>query len=215
MENLRFANARSPQAVALNELLDRRAALAGELRDVETASRFVSTERVAASEELASLERARAGGQAGLEAAITKSEKRLTKAKAEAEQPRAERIGGMRAALRDVDAKIARHVAENYDALSGELEEDARASAARVDAALGEVVAAFTAREHTAARVSVLAGAIRTVRPGEVERSRVEPAARACSDALDRGGETPPTLKIDPRQPRPGMVLADETPAWT
>lgn len=130
--------------------------------------------------------------------------------------PWAERISGLRQALRSVDNELGTFVQSHFDSLSNELAQDARDAARRVDDSLAEVVAAFQARERLAEHASALASIIHRVRPGDITRTRpkVEAAVRAASDALDAGGERAPLIEHDPRQPRHGVPALEEE-AWT
>ena len=68
-------------------------------------------------------------------------------------------------------------------------------------------MAAYHERERIAREISGLASLAGRVRPGDVSRTRAEQLARAASDLLQAGGEEPPTLDRDPRQPRHGELV--------
>ena len=194
---LHFENPRTDAAKELNRLLARRAEVAAMLGDAERAGRFASEAAQVASSELAALERRRLGGD-DMDAAIRRAEKRLAVARGDAAQPWSERVSGGRAALRDADSAIARHVSAHFDALAGELEEDGRAVADRADSLLHELGAVYAEREATVARWTALitAGDGR-VRPGTIPYSKLEPVAREAERVLMAGGEVAPA----PRQP--------------
>jgi hypothetical protein len=197
---LRIAAPRSGAAHELTRLVERRAALAEQARDIDRRLTFASDDVGRASATLEAVERRRFGGE-DVSAEARKAETALAKARAEAVEPWAQRGAGARAALKDADAEIRRFVGENYDSLAGEVEQDARDAAERVDAALGELVAAYREREAIVGRFNVLIGAVGRVEPGMVPFSRCEPVVRAAERVLEAGGEVPPIPKRDPRGP--------------
>jgi hypothetical protein len=74
------------------------------------------------------------------------------------------------------------------------------------------VVAVFQERERIAGELSTLVSTVVRVHPGDVTYPRADQAARAASDLIESGGEAPPVLRRDPREPRHGM-LADASVA--
>jgi len=63
------------------------------------------------------------------------------------------------------------------------------------------LVSAYHERERLAHEISALASPVGRVSPGDVSYSPAEQAVRAAS-ALVEGGEEPPRLRHDPREPR-------------
>lgn len=118
----------------------------------------------------------------------------------------------------DLDANIAAHVAPSFDALAEELAADGQAAATRVDDAARALIDAYGERQGVEQRVFTLAGAIRNPRPGDVRRTRAEAVVAEAEKLLQAGGEAPPALLADPRQPRHGTVAAEfpeAVDAWT
>jgi hypothetical protein len=68
------------------------------------------------------------------------------------------------------------------------------------------VVAAHAERERIATEISSLAPMVGRVHPGDVSRSKAEALVRSAGDLVMAGGEEPPRLKRDPREPRSGML---------
>lgn len=213
-DRVKFPAPRSDAARTLNELVERRAGLYGELRDAEARAAIAPKAQLAASAELSALIARRAGGEAGLDGKIKAAERKVAAFRQEAGEPWPERLGGLRSALRSADADVAKHVAEHYDELAGELEADAEAVKRRADRALEEVIAAYLEREHHVERVHALISAtgIR-VRPGTVPWSKLEPVAKLAEEVLAGDGERAPVPRYDPRQPQHGAPIPEEAPA--
>ena len=117
-----------------------------------------------------------------------------------------------RAGRRDADRRLAPFVGENLDALLAELTEEGAATAASVDAACHALVSAFHGRQQVESRLTALCALVRTPRVGDVGRTRAEQVVREAGKLLEAGGEMPPALRADPRQPRYAetLVEADE-----
>jgi hypothetical protein len=81
-----------------------------------------------------------------------------------------------------------------------------------VDPAAQELRAAFENREQVAARVGALTAPVRVPHPGDIERSRMEPATNAARALLKSGGERAPRLRIDPRRPRGDGAMITPAP---
>ena len=109
---------------------------------------------------------------------------------------------GSRRALGDHDQVIAVFIGERFDELLEALHREADDAARRADLAAQELLAAFENREQVAARVGALTAAVRVPRPGDIERSRMEPATNAARALMESGGERAPRLRIDPRRRR-------------
>jgi hypothetical protein len=77
--------------------------------------------------------------------------------------------------------------------------------AEKINAVAEAIVQAFAEREAIANHIAQLASqAGGRVRPGDVSRTGAEEVANAARRLLGQGGEVPPTLDRDPRQPRHG-----------
>jgi hypothetical protein len=200
--NLDFPAPRGEAAQALNELVAARRRLDDRLDEVGEQQRRASEEVVRASEALSELERRGAGGEAISAEQRRKAEAALNKARIEAGEPWGERITGLRAAGRDADAAVARFVGEHLNELLAEIGEDAEAAAADVDRACHRLVEAYGRRMEVDRQITVLAGQVRPVRPGDVRPTRAEEAVAAAAKLLQQGGEQAPTLVTDPREPR-------------
>jgi hypothetical protein len=92
--------------------------------------------------------------------------------------------------------------------LAAALEEEGAAVAAELTEAAEAVVAAYRKREAVAGEISHLAAMTGRVLPGDVSRSRAEALAKEAAALVQAGGEEPPVLKRDPRQPRHGAAAA-------
>ena len=123
-----FPHPRSEAAARLVELAARRRELVSVIADSERAARFASEDRVQAEDALREAERARLSGR-GDQATVTRAEKALARAKAEASEPWATRTDAAKLALRERDVEIAGFASEHYEPLRQELAEDAEAAA--------------------------------------------------------------------------------------
>src|SRR4051812_48701659 len=118
---LRCPSPRSAASRALNELLEEREALAAKVADAERSGRYASSERLQASAALQAIERRRATADDVSDAEVKTAEKKLAATTAREREPWAERAAGLRAGLRDLDARVAAHVRESFDALADEI----------------------------------------------------------------------------------------------
>ncbi len=166
-------------------------------------SREAARALAAASDALVEFER-----HGGRTAARTKLEEALARAKGRAAEPWQERIEGARRAGRDTDAKRQRFVAEHLTELVEVLEGDGAVATRDLNEHAERVLQAFRERERIAGEVSALASMVGRVLPGDVSRSAAEQLAHAAAAFLERGGEIPPTLERDPRQPRHAEAVA-------
>ena len=161
------------------------------------------------SNELAELERQRAS-EAVPDNKVRAVEKALAAARARAGEPWAERIAGAREAARQADDAAKRHATTHYEELAQELRAEAEAAAARVDAAMADVLAARS--EHTAvsARASALVvGAGGRNSYGMVPASRIDGVAREIDSVmLQHGGERAPAPPDSIRPPYAEEVMA-------
>jgi chromosome segregation ATPase len=118
------------------------------------------------------------------------------------------RIEGARHGLRDADVEVARFVGENLRELVDGLEADARLVAEKINAAAEAIVAGLAEREAIASQISALASRVGRVHTGDVYRSAAEEVANAARKLLGQGGEVPPELRRDPREPRHAQAAA-------
>lgn len=139
----------------------------------------------------------------------TKLEQKLAAARARAQEPWPERRAGAEEAGRDADNAIGRFITENLDGLLGELQEEGEAAAAGVSAAANALIGAFHERMAVEARLTALCALIRPARPGDIQPTHAEQLVREATTLLRAGGEPPPTLRVDPRQPRHGATLTE------
>lgn len=212
MESLRFPASVGPASSELNALLDRRGELASRLADIESSARAAVIEQREASDALAALERRRAPGD-DVDDEAKRAEKNLAAAKEKANEPWAERIAGLRHAVRDHNQAVQQHIAASYPELAAELADEATEAARAVDDAIRELDRCYQAREQVHARFdAMIAAAVGRSEPGLVPPSRVQALASAGADVLLQGGERPPIARRDPRQPVAGQVVAE---AWS
>jgi hypothetical protein len=94
---------RSAEAVELSRLVDERLALDARIDAIEEAQRTAWETLRRLSAELAELERRAAGGDKVTDSERTKLEQKLAAARARAQEPWAERRGGLELAARDAD----------------------------------------------------------------------------------------------------------------
>jgi hypothetical protein len=198
----------TPEWKAIADLLSRRDELTGAVERIDEAQRAATRSVQEAAQALADLERRAASGEDVSAAQRKRAEDELSKARARAAEPWAERRKGANAAVADLDARVHGFVIEHFDALAEALHETGQALAREVDRAAGDLVAAHAEREDCARRLSALASMIARVRPGDVSASNADEAAQAAS-ALLVSGEVAPVLRHDPRQPRHGELLAE------
>jgi hypothetical protein len=208
---VRFEDPRGAESAELSRLIDERLALDDRLDAIGEQQRSAAQNVQRLSDSLAELERRAAGGDKVTDSERTKLEHELAAARAKAHEPWAERAAGVQSAARDGDQQISLFIEENLDQLLGELSEDAEAAANAVDTAAHRLVAAFHERMLVESRVTALCALIRTPRPGDVVPTRAEQAVREATRLLQTGGENAPLLHADPRQPRHGARIPDET----
>jgi hypothetical protein len=183
------------------ELVEQRRRATARVAELEAQARASQHVLAAAREALVD------AGAAGATAAKLKTlEQDFADAKAAAEKPWAERVEGARRAVRDVQAEVQRYVGDNLTELVAALEADGEVAAGRVSEAAGQLVAAFEERERIAREIGQLAALTGRVLPSDVSRSRAEEVVRAAQALGLAGGERPPTLTRDPREPRYGEV---------
>jgi hypothetical protein len=136
-------------------------------------------------------------------------EQQLAEARSAAEKPWPERIEGARRTVRDLDDERQAYVGQHLAELVAVLEEEGRAAADDLDAAAKAVVAAFGERQRVDQAISQLAAMVGRPRPGDVARSHGDAVVREANALLDAGGEVPPRLLHDPREPRHAGSLAE------
>lgn len=192
----------TPAWQELAELLERRAALAARVDQLEQQQRAAHEDANRAAAAVAEAERVGTPDTKGLDAT-------LAKARGRAAEPWAERRAGARRAMFDHDALIQRFTVERYAELQAGLREQGEAARTAVDDAAGQLVAAHGAWEGIAGRMSALASSIAPVRPGDWVRARAERAAGEAARLLDNGGELVPDVR-DPRAPRHQQPAQDD-----
>ena len=184
----------------LAELLDRRAALAGRVDELERLQRAANVDATTAATAVANAERAALAGE-DAPADTKRLDGVLAKARSRANEPWSERRAGAQRAVADHDAAIQRFVTSHYGDLQAGLREQGEAAASAVDGAAGRLVEAHAQWEDVASRMIALASSIRPTRPGDWVRARAEHAASEAAKVLDNGGESLPDVR-DPRAPR-------------
>ena len=182
-------------------LTDRRKQASARIDELEREWQAANIALVQARRDLVEFER-----QCGPAAERRTLEMKLVEAEAKAAQPWRERIEGARRGVDDLDAERQRFIADQLDALVAECEAEGEAAAARLTDAARQMVDAYLEREQIAGQIAVLASSVGRVRPGDVSRSRAEEVVRAANGMLLDGGEEPPVLRRDPREPRHGQV---------
>lgn len=202
MESLDIPDApSSPAWTELSKLMDRRAALAARIDDLDAVQREANDQAARAAAAVSEAERAGEPDTKRLDSA-------LSKARARANEPWAERRAGARQALADHDnAIIGVFVRERFDDLHAGLAEQGEAAAPAVNAAAGELVSAHARWQEISSRMVSLSSALGPMRPGDYSRSLSERAAGEAGRLLDEGGEEAPTCR-DPRAPRHGQPVA-------
>jgi hypothetical protein len=149
------------------------------------------------------LTRVQIGGPAAERA---KLEKALTDTEARASERWPERIEGARQSIRDAQQQVQVFTAEHLSELVADLEQEGEVAAANVTAAAEAVVTAHQERERIAGEMGALVSQVARPRPGDVSYSRADQVVRAASDLIQAGGEEPPRLRRDPRQPTHGAI---------
>lgn len=193
---------RDSAAEGMARLVEQRERARARVDELEAAQREATAAAEQASVNLVELER-RGVSPAGRRA---KLEQTLAEAKARAAEPWAERVEGARQRARDAHTEVQRFVAERLDELVENLEADGRIAAQALTDAAEAMLAAYAERERVAREIAETCPLTARVAPGDVSRSKAEPLARAAADLIQGGGEEPPRLLRDPRQPRHGLV---------
>jgi hypothetical protein len=195
---------------ALDELAEhqrRRDELQRDIRDAEVKTQFASSDLLQASAALAEAERRRIGGDATAQD-VAKAEKRLAEARrAQAIDVSTERLQGMRAAVRDLDAAIGRFAQENYSALRNEHTEQAVAAAQAIDRAVAGLVQAFAHRQAVDAAGLALWSLVARPVPRLTAESGAQRIAAEAAALLDAGPDAPPVLPADFR---PEQVVEEQ-----
>jgi hypothetical protein len=187
-------------------LVDLRSRANARVEELEGQARAAGQAVVEASAALAEFER-----KGGRPADRRQLEQELAAAKQRAEEPWHERVEGARAALRDADEQLRQYQAQHLNELVEALEADGRIVASKIDAACEAVVTAYSERERIAHEISAVASQVGRIHFGDISFSRAEALAREARTLIQEGGEVPPTLRRDPRQPRLGEpAVADE-----
>jgi hypothetical protein len=198
----RFDAPRSEAAKQLAALVKVRHDLGGQEAAINQQEREAHDNARRLAAELTDLERRVAVGEQVSAQARTKAEQTLVKARIAAHEPWAERRAGVQAAIRDQEHAILQFVAENLDELVAEIEEDGQDAAQALNRACRAVEDAYLQRMACEQRLTSVVGMVRIPRPGEIAFTRAEEVRRAAVALLMAGGEQPPTLKVDPREPR-------------
>jgi hypothetical protein len=174
-----FTEPRTPASTEFAALVTRRDDAARRVRDLEAAQRQASADAVAAAEAVSDAERQEGHGEPVTDAERKRRERELIKARERRAEPWPERITGARRAVAECEREILAHAGAHYDELMAELEQDARAAAERVNAALHELRAAYEARQHEDQRVNrLITLATGNNRPGLVMWSKLEKIAQ-------------------------------------
>jgi hypothetical protein len=189
-------------AERLAELLAERERIRTRVAEVDSQQREATAAAQQASDELIELERK--GGRPG--AQRSKLEQTLAEARARAAEPWAERIEGARQRARDAHGAVQRFVGEHLTELVESREVNGRIAAQALTDAAQAILAAHAERERVAREIAELCSLVARVSPGDVSYSRAEGLARAAGDLLQAGGEEPPVLQRDPREPRHGLL---------
>jgi chromosome segregation ATPase len=196
----------TPTAEAMARIVDQRDRTSARVDELEREARAAGEGLTAARAALVESER-----QGGRAAQRRQLEQALAEAKAKASEPWAERIEGARQAVRDADRKLQEFQGEHLSELVEALEADGKIATAELDAAAEALVQAFGKREEIARQIGAVASQVGRTHPGDVTFTTAQAVAEAARELLQRGGETPPTLRRDPRQPRLGQpAAADE-----
>jgi hypothetical protein len=202
------ASMSTPTAEAMARLVDQRSSASARVEEIEREARASAS--AAAEAAAAVVEFERRGGPA---AERRKLEDQLSRAKSRAAEPWHERHAGAEQRVRDVDEELRRYQAENLTELMEALEADGAIAAADLTTHAEGVVEAFARREEIARQIAVLAGSVGRIFPGDVSGTNAQQLVDAASALIQAGGEIPPTLQRDPRQPRHGQVAAVEESA--
>jgi chromosome segregation ATPase len=198
----------APTAEAMARLVDQRARASARVEAVGREAREAAAEAAEASAQLAEFERK--GGPATQR---RKLEDQLIRAKSRAAEPWHERHAGAEQRVRDADQELRQYQAEHLSELIEALEADGAIAAADLTTHAEGVVEAFARREEIARQIGLTAQAVGRIHPGDVSATNAQQLVDAASALIQAGGEIPPTLQRDPRQPRHGQVAAVEESA--
>lgn len=187
---------------SLADLIARRGELTAAVDRLDHDQRAAGEAARRASAAVADLQRRTLGGETIPASRVKTAEQELSRARSRASEPWQERRQGATAAIVDADRAISTFVIGRFDDLVAGLVAQGEQAAQAIDDAAARLLQAHAERAAIANRMSSLASLVRAVRPGDVSRSRAERAAHAAQALLDGGGEVPPSLRHDPRQPR-------------
>jgi hypothetical protein len=98
--------------------------------------------------------------------------------------------------------------AQHLDELADGLERDGEIAAAKRDRRRRGRDRGAPGAERIAGEIGALVSKIARVRPGDVSFSRADELFRAAADLIQAGGEEPPRLRRDARQPVHGASEA-------
>jgi hypothetical protein len=193
---LRTIEPRSQASATLRELLDELDRLRRRLDQLAHEERRAHADAREAATVVADLERAAAIGEnPSVEAAQT-AERALAEARQRASQAWPERRRGIGDAIAAAEAAVQRHVSAYFGELTGEVADDARGAAERVNAAAEELVAAHRNVTDVERRLIALLGqVVSQPRPNSVTSARCELVVQETQTFLMRGGEIPPAIK--------------------
>jgi chromosome segregation ATPase len=161
--------------------------------EVGRQAREASAELAAAREQLTEFERKGDGRPVDRR----KLEQRLAETEARATEPWRERRAGAERGAQDARTAVARYAAEHLDELVAAIEEDGRAAAQQVDHAAEQFLHAVERRAEVDRQLTGTVALTRRMRPGTVARAKSDEAVREVQRMLERGGEAPPTLRIE------------------
>jgi hypothetical protein len=189
----------------LMALVSKRDKANGRIGEVDAEQRQAVQEREAARSALIEFERKGGGRRAErneLETALNDAERHA------AERWGERREGAIRAA-RDAQHAVQVFTGEHLDELVAAKEQEGELPAGRLVEHAQAIVDAFAERERIATEINALVTTAGIqVRPGDVTFSRAEPLVNAARNFVMSGGEEPPRLRRDPREPVLGAPVA-------
>jgi hypothetical protein len=209
LESVSSDTALSPQETlaGLEQARDRASARVDQL---ENQQRGAAEAAALASGVVADLERRQIGGEKIAAATRRQAEDALARARAEAGQPWAEKIAGAQAARRDAHQRVQAYIGEHLDQLVAAEAAEGEVVTAKLNDLAQAIVETFAERETSAGRIAALVSTVARIEPGDISRSRAEALVQAARALIDGGGEEPPRLLRDPRQPRLGVAAPAE-----
>jgi hypothetical protein len=176
----------------LDELREREQEARARIDEVGGQARAAAVELAHAREALTEAERL------GAPAAERKRlEQRLAAAEQRHGEPWAERRAGAERAAMDARHAVQLHASEHLSELVAEIEERGRAAAEQVDAAAERFLDAVTRRAEVDQELTATLALVRRNKPGDVARSRADEARHAVAEFIQRGGEVPPTVRVE------------------